>query len=115
MFLFFQITNLCVGYDAPIAFKPGALTNLLSSTKCSVQKALSIFSRQYILPPHIDSETSDVRKALDESLLSEVLPQLDVRLMAVTPMERHFGDFCYINHPDASTPQVTGSLSPQTP
>ena len=96
-------------------FKPGALTNLLPSAKYLVQKTLSLFSRQYILPPHVDSDTSDDRKAIDESLLSEVLPQLDVHLMAVTPMERYFGEFCYINNSDASIPQVTGSLTPQTP
>ena len=80
-----------------------------------VQKALDIFSRQYILPTHVDSESADDRKAIDESLLAEVLPQLDVHLMAVTPMERHYGDFCYINNSHALVPQVTGSLSPQTP
>ena len=111
----FKLLILCVGYNAPIDFRPGALTHLLESVKCSVQKTLAIFSKQYILPSHVESETADDRKAIDESLISEILPQLDVHLMAVTPMERHYGDFCYINHSQALIPQVTGSLSPQTP
>ena len=111
----YKLLILCVGYNAPIDFQPGAMTNLLETAKCLVKKTLIIFSKQYILPSHVESETADDRKAIDESLMSEVLPQLDVNLMAVTPMERHYGDFCYINHSQALVPQVTGSLSPQTP
>ena len=109
------ISNLCVGYDAPIDFNPGILPHLLATSQHHVERILAIFSRQYNLPTHVDSATSERRQALDLSLLNEVLPQLDIHLMAVTPMERHFGQFCYINHQDALHPQSTGSLSPVTP
>ena len=106
---------MCVGYNAPIDFNPGALTHLLVTVQPLVQKVLAIFSRQYTLPPHVDSSTSDERQSIDNLLLSEVIPQLNINLMAVTPMERHFGAFCYINHSAALVPQVTGFLSPSTP
>ena len=109
------ISNLCVGYDAPIDFNPGILPHLLATSQHHVERILAIFSRQYNLPTHVDSTTSERRQALDLSLLNEVLPQLDIHLMAVTPMERHFGQLCYVNHPNALHPQCTGSLSAVTP
>ena len=104
-----------VGYNAPIDFNPGALTHLLATTRPLVQKVLAMFSRQYTLPTHVDSSTSAERQSTDKLLLSEVIPQLNINFMAITPMERHFGAFCYINHSAALVPQVTGSLSPSTP
>ena len=91
------------------------MTHLLVTIKSSVQQALEMFSRQYILPSYVDSETSAARKTMDNALLSEVLPQLNIHLMAVTPMERHFGQYCYINNSGSVLSQVTGSLSQSTP
>ena len=110
-----SITNLCVGYNAPIDFNPCILPHLLATTQLHVKNILAVFTRQYILTPHVDSSTSEARQAHDTALLTEVLPQLDIDLMAVTPMERHFGQFCYINHSAAVLPQSTGSLTPATP
>ena len=76
---------------------------------------MAIFSRQYTLPPHIDSSTTEQRQAMDNTLLAEVLPQINVHFLALTPMERHFAQFCYINHSESLTPQMIGSLSSETP
>ena len=88
---------------------------MLATTQLHVERALAMFSRQYILPPHVDSSTSEERQALDMALINEVLPQLDMDLLAVTPMEKHFGQFCYKNHSVAVLPQSTGSLTSATP
>ena len=112
LLLFF---DCCVGYPAPIDFVPGALTHLLATTKLIVQQTLDIFSRQYLLPTHVNADTLSERKSLETDLKSEILPQLDVTLMALSPVERHLEKFCYINHSEATVPQVTGSLSAATP
>ena len=106
---------MCVGYDAPIDFKPGALSHLLATSQLILKRVLGIFSRQYTLPTHVDSSSTEERQKTDLLLMTEVLPQMDIRLMALTPMERFYGDFCYINHSEALIPQSTGSLSPSTP
>ena len=111
----FLIYSFRVGFSAPIDFNPGALTHLLATSQLIVQRTLAMFSRQYMLPTHVNAETLDERKSLEAGLKSEVLPQLDVTLMALSPMERNFGAFCYINHSQALVPQVTGSLSAATP
>ena len=109
------IINYCVGFNAPIDFNPGALTHLLATSQLIVQRTLAMFSHQYMLPTHVHAETSEARQAMENDLKSAVLPQLDVTLMALSPMERNFGEFCYINNSEAIVPQVTGSLSPSTP
>ena len=114
LFLFLTYYS-CVGYSAPIDFNPGVLTNLLATSQLIVQRTLAMFSRQYMLPTHVNAETLAERKSLETALKSEVLPHLDVTLMALSPMERCFGEFCYINHSEALVPQVTGSLSVTTP
>ena len=71
---------------------------MLATSQLIVERTLAIFSRQYTLSPHIDSSTAEDRQTADNSLLTEVLPQINVHFLAMTPMERHFAQFCYINH-----------------
>ena len=107
--------NICVGYDAPIDFNPDSLTHWLATSQLVTSKVLALFNKQYMLPTHVDAETSDIRTAAEDALLADVLPQLDLDLMLISPMERHLGSFCYKNHSNALVPQVTGKLSISTP
>ena len=74
-----------------------------------------MFSHQFLLPSHVNADTESDRTALERDLHSIVLPHLDVNLMAMSPMERCLGEYCYINNSEALVPQVTGTLSPVTP
>ena len=107
---------ICVGFNAPIDFNPGALTNLLEVTQAIVKRTLGLFSHSFLLPAsHVHAETAEARQTAERTLKSTVLPQLDVTLMAYTPMERNLGSYCYINNSEAIVPQCTGSLSVTTP
>ena len=111
-----MVTIICyVGFNAPIDLKPGSLTHLLATTQLVVQRTLAMFSHQFLLPTHVNADTESVRKTLEGDLRTAILPHLDVTLMALSPMERNFGSFCYINNSEALVPQVTGSLSEDTP
>lgn len=114
-FIYLYSYLFCVGFSSPIDFNPGAMTNLLVTSQQVVQGVLDIFSRQYYLPSPAESSTAKLRTEMEKTLNSEVLPRLDVTLMSVGAMERHLGDHIYINNSTATTQQLIGSCSSQTP
>ena len=116
MFLFnWPLINFCVGFSSPIDFNPGAMTNLLADVQRITHDVLDIFSRQYFLPSQGDPGTANLRKQMEETLNREVLPKIDVNLMSIGAMERHFGEHVYINNSTATTPQMIGAFTPETP
>ena len=114
-FLFVYQLNFCVGFSAPIDFNLGSLTHLLAETQLTVHKVMDIFTRRYDLPLPSDGHTAELRKEIEESLIAEVLPQLDVTVMSLSAMERNFGDHIYINNSTAAVPQCLGTLTEATP
>ena len=105
----------CVGFSAPIDFNSGSLTHLLAETQLVVQKVLDIFSRRYDLPMPSDGHTAELRKEIEETLIAQVLPQLDITVMSICAMERNFGDHVYVNNATAAIPQTRGTFSETTP
>ena len=80
-----------------------------------VKKVLDIFTRQYHLPSHVDGDTEELRRTMETTLNSEVLPHLDVTLMSLCAIERNFSEHIYIDNSAAIVPQLIGSFTERTP
>ena len=91
------------------------MTNLLAEVQRTVQGVLDIFTRRYDLPLPSDGNTAELRKEIEETLISEVLPRLDITVMSISAMERNFCDHVYVNNSTATVPQTQGSFSRATP
>ena len=92
---------MCVGYGSPITYRTDSLVNWLADTQQLVPDVVGYFSHNYLLTD----------KALGKTLKTDVLPHLQSRFMAVTSMEREFGNMIYLHQPgDCVTDDITSSM-----
>ena len=108
---------MCVGFDAPIDFKEGSLSNWLETSQAVAAKVLKMYSHQfYVNDFGLINPTDEANRASAErTLQSLVLPKVDLRFMAMTPMELYYGPHVYRTNLDADVPQVSGDCTPVTP
>ena len=87
--------NYCVGFDAPIDFKEGAVSNWLAVSQSVADDVLELFSHQFFVDDFgvINNEADSIRASHECTLQEAVLSQIDVRFMAMTPMELFYGSY----------------------
>ena len=108
---------MCVGFDTPIDFKEGALSDWLENSQSVASKILELYSHQFyvndfgLINPTHEAE----RASAERTLQSLVLPKVNLRFMAMTPMELWCGSHVYRTNLDAEVPQVAGDCTPTTP
>ena len=84
---------ICVGFDAPIEFKEGALSDWLENSQAVATKVLEMFSHQFYVNDYgiINDDDDSVRASHERTLQEAVLAKVDLRFMAMTPMELYYG------------------------
>ena len=88
-------TNYCVGFDAPIDFKEGAVSNWLATSQSVAEEVLELFSHSFYVNDFgiINNEADSIRASHECTLQETVLSQINVRFMAMTPMELFYGSY----------------------
>ena len=109
--------NYCVGYDTPIDFKEGALPDWLKNVQSVAKKVMELFSYQFYVDHYgvIDSEEERTRATAETRLQAVVLPELNLRFMAMSPMEMSYGAHICRTNLHSVPPQHDGECTPQTP
>ena len=115
--LVYLFSILCVGFNAPIDFKEGALSDWLEKSQSVAIKVLSLYSHQFYVNDFglINPAHEADRASAERTLQSLVLPKVDLRFMPMTSMELHYGSHVYRTNLDADVPQVAGDCTPTTP
>ena len=80
-------------------------------------KILEMYSHQFYVNDFglINPAQEATRASAERTLQSLVLPKVNIRFMAMTPMELCYGSHVYRTNLDAEVPQVSGDCTPTTP
>ena len=80
-------------------------------------RVLQLYSHQFYTSDFgvISQSNDSARAAVERTLLSTVLPQVDLRFLAFTSMEKVYGSHVYRSNLDAESPQKFGECSAMTP
>ena len=119
-FLFLETVicgNYCVGFDAPIDFKEGAVSNWLATSQSVAEEVLELFSHQFYVDDFgiINNEADSIRAAHECTLQETVLSQINVRFVAMTPMELHYGSYICVAGWNADHLQTIPVCTQSTP
>ena len=80
-------------------------------------RVLNLYSHQFYTNDYgvINSSHDAVRADAESTLLAEVLPQVNLNYLAMTPMELVYGSYIYRSNLTAENPQCFGECTPMTP
>ena len=80
-------------------------------------KVLEMYSHQFYVNDFglINPSQEATRASAERTLQTMVLPKVNLRFMAMTPMELWLGPHVYCTNLDAEAPQIAGDCTPKTP
>ena len=80
-------------------------------------RVLELYSHQFYVNDFglINPANEAERASAERTLQSLVLPEVNLRFMAMTSMEMWYGSHVYCTNLDAKNPQVAGDCTPVTP
>ena len=81
------------------------------------EKVIKMYSRNFYMDHYgvINSEEESTRSKLETKLKEAVLPELNLRFMAMSEMELFYGSHICRANPHSDPPQFDGECTAETP